>query len=201
MPLALVPHGIKVEAVGNQNGIPVVNTWHVDNGAAVLPSDLAAVANAFQTWFQAFPLPFMHSSYTLNQIIATSLESVGGIQHINTLTTANAGGNSTAPAAANAALVISWRTANTGRSYRGRSYMGALVNSDLADAQNVTAGIAAAYAGQGAALISAITALGKKLVVLSRFVALVARVVPIMTEIIALIVDTKIDSQRRRTAN
>jgi hypothetical protein len=56
-------------------------------------------------------------------------------------------------------------------------------------------------AAGGAALISAISGLGFKLVVLSRWLNKVLRVVALATEIVSVVVDNKIDSQRKRTAN
>jgi hypothetical protein len=49
--------------------------------------------------------------------------------------------------------------------------------------------------------IDQLLTIGKVLVVVSRFADKVARTVALTTDIIGLITDTKIDSQRRRTAN
>lgn len=195
------PHCIEVKALGDQNGVPVVNVWHVDNGATVTDGDLADVADAVETWFKTYPLPYMHESYALNQVVATDISAAGGHQVVNNITTGNVGGNTTDPANAAAAVVYSWRTARIGRSYRGRTYIGALPAASLADAQNVTSGIVTAYATHATNLIDAISALGKTLVVLSKFAAGVARIAGIMTEIIGVIVDSQVDSQRKRNAN
>jgi hypothetical protein len=60
---------------------------------------------------------------------------------------------------------------------------------------------AGTYATAFSALLSGLAAVGQTLVVVSRFADKVARVTALVTEIVALIVNTKIDSQRRRTAN
>jgi hypothetical protein len=195
------PHCIEVKAIGDQNGIPVVNVWHVDNGATVTDADLGDVADAVETWFKTYPLPYMHNSYTLNQVVATDVSAAGGHQVVNNLTSANVGGNSSDPANAAAAVVYSWRSARIGRSFRGRTYIGALPAVSLEDAQNVTSGIVTAYATHAANLIDAIAALGKTLVILSKYANGVARVVGLMTEIIGVIVDSVVDSQRKRNAN
>jgi len=195
------PHCIEVKAIGEQNGIPYVGVWHVDNGATVGDVDLQDVADVVEDWFKTYPLPYMHESFTLNQIVSTDVSSAGGHQVVNNLTSGNVGGNTSDPANAAASVVLSWRTSRIGRSYRGRTYMGALPAVSLEDAQNVTSGIVTAYATHATNLIDAIDGIGKTLVVLSKFAAGVARLAGVMTEIISVIVDSKVDSQRKRNAN
>ena len=71
----------------------------------------------------------------------------------------------------------------------------------MSDAQNITSGAATAFNGVMQDFIDQLLTIGKVLVVVSRFADKVARTVALTTDIIGLITDTKIDSQRRRTAN
>jgi hypothetical protein len=103
--------------------------------------------------------------------------------------------------AANAAMCISLRTNFTGRSFRGRFYLGGIDATNQLNAQNFTTAGAAAFAGVMEDFIDALAAINQTLVVVSNYAAGVVRVVALATEIISVIVDTKIDSQRRRTAN
>lgn len=196
-----VPHGIETVIAGLQNGVPVVNVFNTVIPGTVTATDLSLAATAIASWFQTDVLPALHQSYVMQSVTSTDKSIAGGGQHVINITSGGAGGITTAPAAANAALVISWRTARVGRSYRGRTYIGGLAESMLQDAQHMTTGDAAAFATAGADLLTALTAIGQTLVVVSRWADKVLRTVALVTEIISIIVDTKLDSQRRRTAN
>lgn len=196
----LVPNGIKVEMNGVQNGIPVVNRFYVTLSAAPSSADLDDVIIATLAFWNDLKAS-IHNSYTLANITATDVHVANGTQTILPLTTGNVGSAGGDAAAANAAVCISLRTNFTGRSFRGRMYIGGLPNAALLNAQNVTTAAAAAYAGYMEDFIDALTAINMTLVVVSKFASGVARVVNLATEIISVIVDTKLDSQRRRTAN
>jgi hypothetical protein len=196
-----VPDGVEVVLSGLQNGVPIVNVYNVLDTETHDEARLGEIADLFKTWWSAHIQPNISDSYTLQTIKATNLTSSAGPQVIRTYTTANAGALSGGQVAGNGAAVISWRTALIGRSFRGRTYVGGLAESGLANAQFLTSGFATDLAGAGVALLDGLDGIGAKLAVLSRFVAGVARVAGLLTEIIAVIVDTKVDSQRRRTAN
>jgi len=196
----LVPNGIKVEMNGSQNGIPVVNRFYVTMSAAPSSADLDDVIIATLAFWNDLKAS-IHNTYVLNNITATDVHVANGTQTILPLTTGNVGSAGGDAAAANAAACISLRTNFTGRSFRGRMYIGGLPNAALQNAQNLTTTAAAAYAGYMSDFIDALNAINMTLVVVSRFAAGVARVVNLATEIISIIVDTKVDSQRRRTAN
>lgn len=201
MPFIPTPNGISVVLKATQNGIPIVNVFHVDNGGTPTTTDLTDVATVFFDWWQAWMQPNIHTSYVLSEIVAKDISIINGSESIINLTTDNAGTGLGVAAAANAAVVISWRTALTGRSYRGRTYVGGLPQAWLTSAQNISVEAASAFADAFQELIDALTVAGKVLCVLSKFALGVARTIGVLTEIISLIVDTKVDSQRRRTAN
>lgn len=201
MPTQLVPNGIEVVFNATQNSIPIVNVYHVKTPGAVDDAALLDVAEVFEAWWQAEMQASLHTSYVLNTIVATDMSVVGGHQVTITLVTDNTGLAGDDAAAANAAAVMSWRTASIGRSYRGRTYIGGMPQAVLLNAQALQTSVAATYAGAGAALIDALETAGFVLAVLSRFAAGVLRVTGLLTQIVEVIVDTKIDSQRRRTAN
>jgi hypothetical protein len=69
------------------------------------------------------------------------------------------------------------------------------------DAQNIKASTASVLAGWFMDFIDALATINKTLVVVSNYANKIERIVALATEVISVIVDTKIDSQRRRTAN
>jgi len=196
----IVPNGIKVEWNATQNGVPIVNRVYVTKTSAPTPADLDDAITAALAFFNDLKA-VLHPSYVLQNITATDVHVANGTQVVLPLTTSNVGTGTGAAMPANAAVVISLRTSFTGRSFRGRFYAGALCGSNMADAQNVITSAASFYAGVFEDFITALNTINMTLVVVSRFAAGVARVTALATEIISVIVDTKIDSQRRRTAN
>lgn len=201
MATQFVPDGVEVVLNGIQNGVPIVNVFHVQDTATLDEARLGVICDAVKAWWDTYLAPLLHTSYTLQSIVATALESTGGPQVTRAYSTGNVGTQGGDPSAANGAVVLSWRTGLIGRSYRGRSFIGAMASDQLASAQTVDPSVLTAYLSAGTQLIDAIDAIGAKLAVLSRFAAGVLRVTGLLIEIISVIVDNKVDSQRRRTAN
>lgn len=184
-----------------QNGVPVVNVFHVDIGHAPAGTDLTAVALKVVEWWEDSLSYTCHNSLLFNQVIVTDISVANGGQHTENTTTQAAGRLGGTAQAANAAATITWKTAHIGRSYRGRTYLGALDDSLLTDAQHLTTTAVTNYTAIATSLVTGLSSLGYALVVLSKFANGVARVAGLITEIITVVTDSKIDSQRRRTAN
>jgi len=200
MALGIVPNGIKVEMNYTQNSIPVVNRFYVTLSAPPSSADLDDVIVATLDFYNALR-GGQHTSLILQNITATDVHVANGTQTILPLTADNAGTATGTAAAANAALCASLRTNFTGRSFRGRMYFGGLPQSALDSAQEVDAGFAAGFGDALMDFIDALAAINQTLVVVSNYASGVVRVIALATEIISVIIDTKVDSQRRRTAN
>ena len=201
MATQLVPNGIEAVFNAIQNGVPVVNVFHIKDSATHDAALLESYADALDTWWLTYMQPILSNSYVLTSIVATSLETGTGPQFIKSFSSGHQGALTGEQVAGNAAAVISWRTASIGRSYRGRTYIGGLDAAATDTAQAVSASFASALSAAAVALTSAVAGVGGALCVLSRYLDKVLRVVGLLTEITSIIVDTKIDSQRRRTAN
>jgi hypothetical protein len=201
MAFQAVPDGIEVVFEASQNGVPVVNVYNVQDSAAHTTEHLTDLCEVMIDWWRDNLQAGLHNSYVLNSVKATSLELATGPQVVVSLTSDNQGAITTAPAAGNAAAVISWRTASIGRSYRGRTYVGGLSAASFLTAQHLTTADVSFIADAAAALLEALQTFGAALCVLSRYAAGVLRVTGVLTEIISIIVDQVTDSQRRRTAN
>lgn len=196
-----VPNGVEVVFKATQNGIPVVNVYTVQDTTDHTEARLTEIGNTFFDWWQTNVRPGQVPSYILGQIVVTSLELATGPQVQLNFVTGNVGTASGSEMAANGALVVSWRTSAIGRSFRGRTYFGGLAQSSLTNAQTFTTGTVTGFATAGTALIDALNGIGAALAILSRVAAGVLRVTGLLTEVISVIVDNKVDSVRRRTAN
>ncbi len=200
MPFIATPQCVEAKLTMTQNSVPLVNIWHFDVAHAVTPTDLSGVFAVVDAWLTTYYSTLFHPSVSFDEIVVTDISVANGQQQVYVPTTLVGGGSGTA-AAANAAFVASLRTAHTGRSFRGRTYVGGMSTSQFTDAQHVGAGYAAAVNNAFTHLLAAAITAGYKLCVLSRYLNKVLRAVGLLTEIISIITDTKVDSQRRRTAN
>jgi len=200
MTFQAVPNGRKIELNGSQHDIPVVNVFYVTDTASATEARLTDIAEAVIDWFNAHASTFSNT-YVLNNVTVTDVNVADSIQVIVSPSTGGLGTATGAPAAANAACCISLRTARIGRSYRGRMYIGAMANSFLSDEHTLSPTTVTGMADLANDLIDALAAIDTVLVVVSRFTAGVLRLVAVVTEIISIVVDAKVDSQRRRTAN
>lgn len=195
-----VPNGVEIKLLGEYNSIPLVNVFNVIDVATPTTTRLTQIGNTFALWVQTYLLPIMSGGYFARQIVVTALTASTGPQVTINLT-GYQGGQVTAQIGANSAAVLSWRTASIGRSYRGRTYVGALVVNELADSQTIAGAAQVSLLNAGTHLISDLAAIGVILSVLSRVANGVARITGILSEIVSVIVDSKLDSQRRRDAN
>jgi len=196
-----VPDGREITVVGLQNGVPIINIFHTESATSATLENLEIIADTVILWMQDFVLPETHPSYVLQMVKVRDISSETGLSVEIAPTTSSPGEAGGTAAAANASIVASLRTGVQGRSFRGRIYFGGLAQQTLTNAQTMGVTSAAAYATMVTELIDALTAIGETLSVLSRVANGVARVTGLLTEIIQVIVNTKVDSQRRRTAN
>lgn len=201
MAFQAAPNTIKIVFEGMQNNVPVVNIYHVQTPTTPVHGDLTATINVFLAWWVDTVRGGIHESYILQSIVATDISIENGEQVTYQLLADGDGAATGEPCAGNGAMVISWRSGLTGRSNRGRTYIGGLPQSALATAQNLDTSYALSYAVAGTELIDAVAALGSKLVIVSRWLNNARRAVALIIEIVEVIVDTKVDSQSRRTAN
>jgi hypothetical protein len=196
-----VPNGIEVVLNATENGVPIVNVFNVKDSATHDDALLEAYCDAFDSWWTGYQQALTTDQYILNSIVATSLILATGPQHIKSFSSGHQGAAGGGGEAANAAAVVSWRTASIGRSFRGRTYFGGLAVGALVNAQNLTTTYQSGLTASAGALSTIIAGVGGALCVLSRYADKVLRITGLLTEIVTIIVDSKVDSQRRRTAN
>lgn len=131
---------------------------------------------------------FARSDASVEQIRYTPLDGISA-SVINTHHIAGLSGGDALPASLS--LVVTLRTANRGRSYRGRVYTGPYVESvNLSEGQPQPAAIAEVLA-QWQHLLSALVGTGLSMVVASYHLVLA-------TDVTAMNVDSRWDTQRRR---
>lgn len=161
-------------------------------------SDLATLAAAGVSWWNATLKSLIYTATTLNQVVATDLTTQGGPQDIDVVGTPGTATGGIIPVGT--PIVVSFRTALRGRSYRGRAYVTGTSSSNLVDSANVsstiTSGLGAAFATLGGTLSTA----GMPHVVASKQHNGAVTNPAATNAVITYVVDGKLDSQRRRLA-
>lgn len=159
-------------------------------------ADLIAAANAAYAKWTTPLKPTLTTGNTLRQIRATDMTVEGGPQYVRAVN--EAGTNAGTETALSNAAAVSLRTAKRGRSYRGRFYVSGWEGGLLTDAVTFGSGLVTNLSSFTTGLQTALDALGMDLVVPSKQHNGVATNPAELNEVIAVVVDTKVDSQRRR---
>lgn len=195
-----VPNGIKAEMRYNLGTQRVVNVlWMREaTNPTVTPARLSEAGNILYNWWNANLKASQPTICTLREIYLTD-ESAANQESVTYTTSLPAAGQwNTEPLPNHCTIAISLRTAQRGRSYRGRIYHIGIATDQVATNVLETAyanSLLAAYQ----ALLPALTATGLPLAVCSRQAGGQPRVTGILTDVTAMVmVDTTIDSQRRR---
>lgn len=132
MAFVTLPTGIRVSMEFQLDGQLVVNVYHVRASGPITTIYLSAIVGAFASWWTDNMKANFTQSIALTRITARDMSVEGGAisEGLYPLPEAGTVGS---PAAVpnNVAIVASWHTARTGRSYRGRSYYAGLLESDF----------------------------------------------------------------------
>lgn len=157
--------------------------------------------DAWQAGCQTQYLATMHSSYTMNIIRASDVVPGTSATVEETTTTGNVGTGSTASGASQVAMLISWRTARSGKSYRGRTYLGNTPTNFYGPGGGL---FVAGDTVAGNFRTAMITTFGPgstgpfRLAIVSRFAGKAERPTPIATLVTTGVVRQVVATQRRR---
>ena len=123
MPFVPIPDTVQVDFIGELGGKEVIWgwQWQRDGGWSVGGADTLA-ADMFAWWDERILLNTA-PQYLLNTIRVTDLSSSVGFVYDWTDALPQAGGAASPSSAANVAAVVSFKTGNRGRAYRGRCYL------------------------------------------------------------------------------
>lgn len=192
-----LPLGIKVAVEYDWNGEPVVNIYHVVTPDPITSIKLTTIANVFITWFVGNLASRMSNEIALTGVTALNLDVANGEKIFAPQIPPFAGTIVGESVSNNVASVCSLYTAQTGRSFRGRSYIAGM--AELYVAQNeLDAAVAAGIVADFVVLDGALVAANCTLVVASFQSGGVPRAVGIATSTDSYAVNLRVDTQRRR---
>ena len=191
------PNAAKVAITGHLYGEECVNTLHFTNSAPFTGTTLATLAADVSGWWISSILTGLSAGYVMSNVTATAIDVDSGAQAINAAGSGTVGGNGAEALPNNVALCVSFRTARSGRSYRGRNYVPAIPGNQLTGTNNVKGTFATAIVTGYEILLAGFS--GITWVVVSKFHNNVPRTAGVTEPIVSvLLVDTVLDSQRRR---
>lgn len=198
MPFIPAENVVQVELRFIQFAQQVENTLYYYSADSFGAGDLPALTEMVGDWWDAEIRPYQSSSVTLNEIYATDLTSNVSPVYSDTSRNGQAGGNgATAGLPGNVSIVVSFRTQGRGRSARGRNYFIGLVEG--AAVGNTVDPLVASAIEEGYNAMSTYVTFPWQWIVLSRYFEGAPRTEGLIQPVTnAIIVDSNLDSQRRR---
>jgi len=198
MPFQPVPNTVQCDVIFMLFGQFVENVIHVEVPAGVDAPTIQDCANEVGNWVEDTLLPALSQDITFLRVEAKNLSIEAGGEAVYNAAPGTVGGGAVSSEPGNVAFCVSLRTAQSGRSYRGRKYV-----AGIATSQRVGNTVLPAY-GQALAdafntLITVLEGFAKVLVIVSRIqdgIELVTAVTTPVTSAVATNFD--LDSQRRR---
>jgi len=131
--MAFVPASnvLQVEIRGSLNGIPVETTQYHQHAGSIVVGDVDDLFDWYQAEFLPDYLAPLGIEYKVNELYGTDLTSASAPTYSLVFSPQLEGGEASAAVPGNVAACISFRTANRGRSARGRNYVPGLLESDV----------------------------------------------------------------------
>jgi len=178
-------------------GIPCSITLTIGTGGVPPTStDMVDIANSTFAWVNGNLLDFLSDDITCDGVTCYDLTSSSS-PVLNAPQTPVPGTIASASAPLNVALVSSLRTANRGRSGRGRNYIPGLPLNAIPDPGHVTSGLATNILGAYIAGLAAYCLAGFTWDVNSKYTLGAPRLSGFLQQIDAFIVNTELDTKDR----
>lgn len=199
MPFVPAPNIVEVQFRTTWNNEQTMNRVMVDCLTTPTEAIIQDIVTEAGNWWQFNVLALTPPSLVLREVYGKSLETSPGPEATFSSGLPLAGTLGQASMPNNVSIAVSLRTGLTGRSARGRWFWQGLTEGQVAD-NEVNAGAAVSIVAAIDALVGAISLLGYALVIVSFRSGGVPRpggpVYFVVND--ALLVDTVVDSQRRR---
>lgn len=207
MPFVPVPNTLLCELRMTTDLQKVENTLWFEVGGPPSASDMNDLGDALITWWNSFYAPLTWTGVQLREVVVTDMSSATAGQVTRIPAGAALGDVSDDPLPTSISLTVSFRTANRGRSFRGRNYIVGMTEGQTIGANQVNGTVVADWIAAYEALIGVGSIISATWVVVSRFSGIdgdgdpIPRVTGVTTPVeTVVIVDDNVDHQRRRGA-
>lgn len=163
------------------------------------PADLTTMSGIGSAWWTSDLAAVMTTDNVLRQVRATDVSIEGG--GVSTATVGTAGAIAPPMLPLGTPIVVSLRTLKRGRSYRGRVYLSGVAEANRSSPTDLTAGFAGiTLPARFAALQANAFAAGFDMSVASKQHNGLPTIPAEVNKVVAFVIDTHLDSQRRRLA-
>lgn len=192
-----LPLGIRVAVEYEAFGKVVVNVYHVTTTSPIVTAQLINIADLFIEWWDDTQKAGLSPDIAMTAVTCLNLDVENGEKIVQVVSPPIPGTATGAAMPNNVALVISFATTLTGRSFRGRSYMAGLREIDVTG-NNIPIATAAGLVANYFEL-EVLLGLDNVDMVVASFVSGGApRAEGIATRIDSVSCNTRVDTQRRR---
>ena len=192
-----LPLGVRVAVEYEAFGKVMLNVYHVTTTDPIVTVKLITIADLFIGWWEDTQKAGLSPDIALTAVIAQNLDVDNGEKIIQVVSPPIPGTAAGAAMPNNVALVISFATILTGRSFRGRSYMAGLRELDVTG-NNIPIATAAGLVANYFDLEVVLGLANIDMVVASFVSGGVPRAEGIATRIDSVSANTRVDTQRRR---
>lgn len=197
MPFQAVEEAAQVLINYRQAGQELQSQLYFRTGGSDNATFLTALSQMVADWLTNSWAPVASNAAEVVSLLTTNVSIEGGTQ-ITFTPIGGITGDIVSPALpTGTTITASWRTGRSGRSFRGRTYHVGLTEQQVV-ANAVDSGSRTALQSAYGQLIIDANANNTPLVVASRFSNNAPRTVGIVTDVLTVLVDEFIDSQRRR---
>lgn len=192
-----VPDCYRFSLIFDWSGQKCVNVFHIYSETALNANDLGTTAAAFVDWWDDELKAEVSSTVSLERVTAQGLDAETDPLVEYTIGLPLQATSAAAAAPNNCTFAVQWRTALSGRSYRGRTFHVGLTTTKYAS-NLLTVPNQATFVAAYGQLKDDIETAGYTLVVVSRYHGGTQRPSGIYTPITSCYVDRTLDSMRRR---
>lgn len=131
MPFVPVPNSARVSVRATLFGQSIVNVLYVRGPGPISEAGLLNAATLVRNAYDANILPHLSNDILYQDVTARAMDTDSGPQVVLPWGEGNAGGQAVTSMPGNVAFCITHRTANIGRSYRGRTFLAGLTEADV----------------------------------------------------------------------
>jgi len=197
--MAFVPaaNTLRVTLEFTYQGHVVVNVFYLRKSSPIVAVDLTNVAASLKAWWNTYIKVIVPQAVIFTNVTLRDMTTETGQQLDSDVNPPNVGAVVGQALPNNVTLVTGFRTGLTGRSTRGRVYNVGILEADT-DLNNVTLGVAVAWATAWVNLNPAVVALNFVHVIASFITGGVPRVGALTTPVISYVANVRVDTQRRR---
>ena len=177
----------------------VQNVFHVRYAGPPDSTDIGVANDVIANWWNTEIEPNVSNQVEARSIIGTSQHVANGPQFTTAFAPGSVGQLTSPSMPSGTTVAVSWRTGLSGRSFRGRTYHVGLVEGQIVG-NEIDGATHSLLIGNYAQLLTDLLTSDLVLVVASRYTNNAPRVTGVATVINSVLLDTFIDSQRRRLA-